>query len=337
MLKCRQVSVALVLAVLTMPLAPLPALAQQDVVKRVDKLEAEMKAVQRQVFPGGASKYFQPEYSDTQPAAPQQQGAGADLLTELQGRITSLEQQNANLTGQVEEASFRARQAEEALNRFREDVEYRLTVLEGGDPTALKAGAAGAAGAAAGGALGGTGSSGSGVRAPAASGTGAAQPFPPPGFDPKGSGVSSNATDPATTAAAAAGASSLSADDQYKAAYAFVNQNDYPRAEAALGTFIERNPKHARTADAMYWLARVQLVQKKHALAAKGFLDTYQKYPKATRAPDSLLGLGDALAGLGSLKEACQAYDQLEIDYPAAASGNLKTRLSQGRSKAKCG
>ncbi|HEY4545137.1 MAG TPA: tetratricopeptide repeat protein, partial [Pedomonas sp.] len=102
-------------------------------------------------------------------------------------------------------------------------------------------------------------------------------------------------------------------------------------------TFIERNPKHARTADAMYWLARVQLVQKKHALAAKGFLDTYQKYPKATRAPDSLLGLGDALAGLGSLKEACQAYDQLEIDYPAAASGNLKTRLSQGRSKAKCG
>ncbi|HEY4546023.1 MAG TPA: YbgF trimerization domain-containing protein, partial [Pedomonas sp.] len=154
MLKCRQVSVALVLAVLTMPLAPLPALAQQDVVKRVDKLEAEMKAVQRQVFPGGASKYFQPEYSDTQPAAPQQQSPGPDLLTELQGRITSLEQQNANLTGQVEEASFRARQAEEALNRFREDVEYRLTVLEGGDPTALKAGAAGAAGAAAGGALG---------------------------------------------------------------------------------------------------------------------------------------------------------------------------------------
>lgn len=329
MLKCRQVSVALVLAVLTMPLAQAPAAAQQqDVTKRVDKLESEMRAVQRQVFPGGASKYFQPEFSEPRPAAPQP-GQGGDIVAEMQGRITSLEQQIASLTGQVEEASFRARQAETALNRFREDMEYRLTVLEGGDPSALKAGAAGsAAGGAAGSGSAGAGSSGSGMGK-----AGEAQPFPPPGFDPNRPETSTNATDPAVAAAAG----TLSPDEQYKAAYAFVNQNDYPRAEAALGTFIERNPKHARTPDAMYWLARVQLVQKKHALAAKGFLDTYQKYPKANRAPDSLLGLGDALAGLGSLKEACQAYDQLEIDYRSAATGNLKTRLAQGRSKAKCG
>lgn len=325
MLKVRQVSIALVLAVLAMPLAHAPAAAQQqDVVKRVDKLEAEMRAVQRQVFPGGASKYFQPEYSDTQTAPAQQQGQGGDVVADLQRRIEALEQQMAGMTGQVEEANYRARQAEESLARFREDVEYRLTVLEGGDPSALKSGAAGSARPAGTAAAAGTGKPGE------------AQPFPPPGFDPKSGAMSANATD-AAPAAAAAGASSLSPDDQYKAAYAFVNQNDYPRAEAALTTFIERNPKHARTPDAKYWLARVQLVQKKYALAAKGFLDTYQKHPKATRAPDSLLGLGDALAGLGSLKEACQAYDQLEIDYPAAASGNLKTRLAQGRAKAKCG
>lgn len=337
MLKCRQVSVALVLAVLTMPLAHAPALAQENVVKRVDKLEAEMRAVQRQVFPGGASKYFQPEFSPDQPAAPGQQNNNGDLIAEMQGRITSLEQQIASLTGQVEEASFRARRAEDALTRFREDVEYRLTVLEGGDPSALKPGAAGGgagAGSAAGGAVAGAGGGAVGGGSASVGKPGAAQPFPPPGFDPKEPGISANATDPAATAAAASG---LSPDEQYKAAYAFVNQNDYPRAEAALGTFIERNPKHARTPDAMYWLGRVQLVQKKHALAAKAFLDTYQKYPKASRAPDSLLGLGDALAGLGSLQEACQAYDQLEIDYPSAASGNLKARLAQGRTKAKCG
>ncbi len=321
MLKCRQVSVALVLAVLTMPLAHTSAVAQQqDVTKRVDKLESEMRAVQRQVFPGGASKYFQPEYSDAQPAAVPQQGQGGDVVIDLQRRIEVLEQQIAGMTGQVEEASFRARQAEEALTRFREDVEYRLTVLEGGDPSALKAG------------TGAPTATGGRTATTAASKPGEAQPFPPPGFDPKSPELSANATGAAANAAA-----NLSPDEQYKAAYAFVNQNEYGRAEAALGTFIERNPKHARTPDAQYWLARVQLVQKKYALAAKGFLDTYQKYPKASRAPDSLLGLGDALAGLGNLKEACQAYDQLQIDYPTAASGNLKTRLAQGRTKAKCG
>lgn len=335
MLKCRKVSVALVLAVLAMPLAPSPVLAQsaQEVTKRVDKLEAEMRAVQRQVFPGGASKYFQPEVSSAQPGGPTAgagSSGGSDLLVELQGRLTALEQQMASLTGQVEEAGFRARRAEETLNRLREDVEYRLTVLEGGDPTALNAGgSAGADGADAGA---GTGAAGAGAGGAGAGGeAGEAQPFPPPGFDPSQPELSANATSPASAA------TNLSPDEQYRAAYAFVNQNDYPRAEAALKTFIERNPKHARAPDAKYWLGRVHLVQRSYAQAAKAFLDTYQEFPKANRAPDSLLGLGDALAGLGNLKEACQAYDQLEIDYPAAAKGNLKTRLGQGRSKAKCG
>lgn len=337
MLKCRKVSVALVLAVLAMPLAHAPAAAQsaQDVAKRVDKLEAEMRAVQRQVFPGGASKYFQPEFSSAQPggakATPQAE-AGNTLLVELQGRLTALEQQMASLTGQVEEAGFRARRAEETLNRLREDVEYRLTVLEGGDPTALNAGDG--AGAGSGEGAGATGASAAGAAAASGGSAGAAgeaQPFPPPGFDPNQPELSANATSPASAAA------NLSPDEQYRAAYAFVNQNDYPRAEAALKTFIERNPKHARTPDAMYWLGRVHLVQRSYAQAAKAFLDTYQEFPKANRAPDSLLGLGDALAGLGNLKEACQAYDQLEIDYPSAAAGNLKARLAQGRTKAKCG
>ncbi|MGK2284834.1 tol-pal system protein YbgF [Pedomonas sp. V897] len=337
MLKCRQVSVALVLAVLAMPLAQGPAAAQSqataDVSKRIEKLEAEMRAVQRQVFPGGASKYFQPEFTDQQAAgaaAPARSDATGELIADMQARLTQLEQQLASLTGQVEEANFRARRAEDSLTRLREDMEYRLTVLEGGDPAA--AGAAAGAAVAAGAGAGAGAATGTGTARPAAE-PGGAQPFPPPGFDPNAPGTSGNATDAGATVAA----SELTPEEQYKAAYAFVNQNDYPRAEAALRTFIEKNPKSARTPDAMYWLGRVLLVQKSYAQAAKTFLDTYQKFPKANRAPDSLLGLGDALIGLGNAQEACQAYNQLEIDYPSKITGSLKTRLEQGRAKAKCG
>ncbi|MCH8684721.1 tol-pal system protein YbgF [Pedomonas mirosovicensis] len=342
MLKCRQVSVALILAVLSMPLVQGPAQAQsaEDVGKRIDKLEAEMRAVQRQVFPGGASKYFEPEFSGAQggagaPAAPAQDTARSDLLADMQARLTQLEEQLANLTGQVEEANFRARRAEDTLTKLREDMEYRLTVLEGGDPMAAGAGAAagGAAGAGTAGVR--TPAPGAQAQTPApATEPGEPQPFPPPGFDPKSGETSANATDPNANAAAAAG---LTPEEQYKAAYAFVNQNDYPRAEAALKTFIDRNPKSARTPDAMYWLGRVYLVRKSYAQAAKAFLDTYQQFPKANRAPDSLVGLGDALMGLGKPEEACQAYNELEAVYPSKITGSLKARLGEGRSKAKCG
>ena len=46
----------------------IPALAQdtRQVERRVDKLESEMRAVQRKVFPGGDKRYFEPEFQPTE-------------------------------------------------------------------------------------------------------------------------------------------------------------------------------------------------------------------------------------------------------------------------------
>lgn len=325
MLMYRQVSVALILAVLTIPLAHAQQ-ASADVTKRVDKLEAEMRAVQRKVFPGGPSKYFEPEVqqgapAETQPPAAQAEQANADLLIEMQNKIAMLERQIADMTGQVEQANFQARRAQDELAKFRGDVEFRLGQLEGGGAAQGAAATPGAA------PMPGTAPV-PGVGTPARTTPakpGDPKPFPPEGVDP---------ASPAADEKPVAGP--VTPEEQYKAAFAYVTQKDHARAEAALRTFIEKNPKSPRASDAYYWLGRTYMVQKQFAPAAKAFLDGWQAFPKAERAPEQLLGLADALMGLGKGEEACRAYNELEAGYPKKITGTIKTRLEQGRQKAKC-
>jgi len=101
--------------------------------KRVGKLESEMKAVQRKVFPGGDPRFFEPEIQPQAPAAAEPVGNPASApLTDLTARVGGLELQLRTLTGQVEANQFKLRQVEEALAKFRGDAEFRLTALEGG-------------------------------------------------------------------------------------------------------------------------------------------------------------------------------------------------------------
>src|SRR3546814_3429654 len=55
-------------------LTSLPSAAQSldDMDERVDRLEGQMRAVQRKVFPGGNENYFKPEITapETRPGAP---------------------------------------------------------------------------------------------------------------------------------------------------------------------------------------------------------------------------------------------------------------------------
>lgn len=47
--------------------APVPALAQDEVSEaRVRKIEAEVRALQRKVFPGGDTRFFEPEINTQQ-------------------------------------------------------------------------------------------------------------------------------------------------------------------------------------------------------------------------------------------------------------------------------
>lgn len=101
---------------LTSMLVSTPASAQNvDVDKRVDRLEQEMRAVQRKVFPGGSTRYFEPEITaENAPASPAT-AITTSAVTDLIARVDALESSLASLTGQVEENGFRLKQIEDQL------------------------------------------------------------------------------------------------------------------------------------------------------------------------------------------------------------------------------
>jgi TolA-binding protein len=107
-----------------------PALAQraEPVERRIDRLEGEMRAVQRRVFPGGRNQVVEPEIRpQVNEIAPSSTG---DALGNLVERVNSLESQLRTLTSQIEEQEFRGRRLEEDMTRVRGELQARLERLE---------------------------------------------------------------------------------------------------------------------------------------------------------------------------------------------------------------
>ena len=105
----RSTRIAAGAALLSVLAVPAPAFAQdRDTELRIRKLEAEVRALQRKVFPGGDGRYFEPEISG-QPQATPQPTTSTTALTDVLARLDALEAQIAQLTGQGEENAFAIR------------------------------------------------------------------------------------------------------------------------------------------------------------------------------------------------------------------------------------
>lgn len=83
--------------------------------KRVERLEQEMRAVQRKVFPGGSSRFFEPEIAPESVTSSAQTSTTTSAVTDLIARVDALENSLASLTGQVEQNGFRLKQIEDQL------------------------------------------------------------------------------------------------------------------------------------------------------------------------------------------------------------------------------
>ena len=284
--------------------APASAQTAEQLAPRVSKLESEMRAVQRKVFPGG-DKGFVPEIAPPAAAPPETVGSPATSpVADLTARVDGLEREVRTLTGTVETLQFKQRQLEEALAKFRGDAEYRIGALETGARPAADAGA---------------------VVAPAAK-PGAKAPVK----------ADTAKVDAAKTDAAKPDPKLDPVEAAWRQAYAPVAAKDYAKAEPALLDFLSTFPKAPRAASAQYWLGRSYMAQGQSAQAAKAFLDGYQKYPKSDRGADSLIGLGGALTALKKPEQACKSYNELQAVYGAKLTASQKDAVAKARTTAKC-
>jgi len=114
------------------PAAPAAAQNRPDSIdRRLERIEQQLRAVQRRVFPGGNAQFVEPEISGPTPAGPGGSASG-DALSSLTARVDAIEAQLRTLTGQVEESGYRGRQLEAQIGQLRTELGARLDRIEAG-------------------------------------------------------------------------------------------------------------------------------------------------------------------------------------------------------------
>ena len=277
-----------------------PASAQSVDEARVRKIESEVRALQRKVFPDGAGKYFAPEVTAPEAAAANAPPATTPV-TDLLARVDTIESQLARLTAQSEENGNR-------LTRL----EARLTALEG-SPAPVAAAAQPSAAASNLAAM-----SGGVSVAPAAA-------------------VGPSAERIAAVAAIAKPNTADKGDDEYSYGYRLWEAKFYPEAQQQLIRYLAQYPKHERVSYARNLLGRAFLDDGKPGTAAQHFLQNYQGDKTGARAADSLLFLGVAMTRLKETRRACVALQELAANYPAEVAGRLARDYAAARAAVTCG
>lgn len=100
------------LAVGTMA-APLAAQSAPELNQRVSRIEKELRAVQRKVFPNGQP--LEPQITAPAPIAEPAGTPATSPVADLTARVDGLEAQIRTITGQAEQNAFRVRQLEEQV------------------------------------------------------------------------------------------------------------------------------------------------------------------------------------------------------------------------------
>jgi TolA-binding protein len=288
-------------AMLLMASVAVPAVAQRNesAERRIERLEQELRAVQRRVFPNGAE--VAPEIERQQPAGTLAGVPASSAVADLTARVDSLEAQLRELTGQVEQSGNRLRLVEEGLTRLRDTTGGRLDVLERGS-------------------------------APAAE---PSRPSASSSQQPRPAAVETEDDEPAARPAAAT-SGDAAAEEAYNAGFRLWEAKRYTEAQKALEAAAKRYPKSKWASWANNLAGRAYLDAGKPATAAKAFLANYQANPKGERAADSLYFLGQALVALDKPADACKAYDELEDVYSTGMRDWLRQRLPAARTQAKC-
>ncbi|WP_242779391.1 tetratricopeptide repeat protein [Sphingopyxis sp. YF1] len=294
------------------------ALAQSGTIdKRVERLEKEMRAVQRSVFPGGSPTFFEGEIAPDN--TPGERVKSSAPVIDLTARVDALESQLQTLTGQTEQNAFQLRELEKKFEAYKSEMEKRLAAppeTVETTPASLPV---------------------TPVARPATTTAAATKPA---------------ATKPAAAKPAAAPASSAArlalvkkveipatgneVDDGYNYGYRLWEAKLYPEAQTQLKDVVAKWPQHRLASFAQNLLGRSYLDEGKPSLAAVAFYNNYKDRPSGARAPHSLMYMGVALDKLGRKADACKAFRELEEVYGDKAPQDVRTDAAAAKTKAGC-
>lgn len=302
------------LAVLATGLVTIPASAQDASPEaRLRKLEAEVRAIQRQVFPGSDGRFFEPEVSTATPSRPGPTTPSTTAVTDILIRLDALEAQIQALTAQTEQNTNGLAQVQARLTALEAGAAPATTVATSTPPAATPA-----------------------VTTPAATTT------PPRATTPA-------ATTPAAAAATGPSAQRLAAvqaiakpqtddagEDEYSYGFRLWDAKFFPEAQQQLALYVEKYPRHARISFGRNLLGRAFLDDGKPREAATWFLRNYQADKNGARAGDSLLYLAESMIAMKDTSRACIALAEFAETYPALATGRLSGQYEANRKKVTC-
>ena len=316
----RKLITGLLLAGVGTAMVPVTAAAQSDEA-RLRRIESELRALQRAVFPGGDGRFFTPEVDTSQPQQPVQTvGTPSNsALTDALARLDALEAQLARITARNDENATALAQLQatlaDAIAAAAPPAEVAVVPPVGIIPTPTPAPAP--------------------VRtpaptpAPAASNRPTPTPAPAPAARPSAARV-------AAVQAIAKPQTDDAGDDEYTYGFRLWEAGYFPEAQQQLALFLEKYPRHARSSYGRNLLGRAYMDNGQPREAATHFFENYQNDKQGARAGDSLLFLAEAMTTLNDTNRACIALAEFSETYPALATGRLKEQYDRDRSKVTC-
>ena len=262
-----------------------------------------------------------------------------DQATGIVLRLNRLEEALRTANGRIEELENANRRLEEQLQRYRQDVEYRfgekagarppmapsappppaetantpsVAVIEGApsmrarrsdafDPNAMPS-APGAP-------------QPLGATAPSAPLARPSQPAGPP-LDLGRAQAPPPASGPTIVNS---GVDMLDAPrEQFNTALQAFQSGQFKEAEDGFKTFMAANPGHRLTPDAVFYIGETYFQRSRPREAAEQYLKVTTDFGKSSRAPESMVRLGQTLAALGNKEQACATFAEFGKRYPNA-------------------
>jgi len=141
--------------------------------------------------------------------------------------------------------------------------------------------------------------------------------------------VSQEATSPSSSAEAA-----TPYRTEFDSSLNLLGKAQYDEARASFRAYADNHPKDELAPQAVFWVGNIAYVQKDYPNAARAFAEEIKKYPANSRAPESMLKLGQSLIAMGQKKEGCFTLGSLPTTYPKASKATVAQAASASKAAA---